>query len=54
MSSYRGFARLHLLEHPDDEDAEEAEKGEPSEDIDEGPVRSLTQKLTIQGCVRWV
>src|SRR5271163_3520101 len=36
-----GFAGLHLFQEPDDADAEEAEEGEPTEDVDKGPEGGL-------------
>ena len=37
VGSGRRFAGFYFFEHPDGEDAAEAEEREPAEDIDEGP-----------------
>ena len=36
-----GFAGLYFFEEPDGADAGDAEDGEPTEDVDEGPVEGL-------------
>ena len=41
VGSGRGFAGLYFFEEPDYAYAEEAEEGEPAEDVDEGPVGGL-------------
>src|SRR6185437_6971984 len=42
------FAWFYLLEEPDDDDAAEAEQGEPAEDVDEGPVEGLALELLVE------
>src|SRR5258708_9952669 len=44
-----GFTGLYFFEEPDDAYAEEAEEGEPAEDVDEGPVGGLALELLIEG-----
>src|SRR5229473_2700217 len=49
MGSGGGFAGFYFFEEPDDAYAEEAEEGEPAEDVDEGPVGGLALELTVEG-----
>src|SRR5580704_5337281 len=48
VGSGGAFAGLYFFEEPDDADAEEAEEREPAEDVDEGPVGSLTSELLVE------
>ena len=48
MGSGGGFAGLYLFEEPDDSDAEEAEEGQPAEDVYESPVSGLTLELLVK------
>ena len=44
-----GLAGLHLFQEPDDADADETEKREPTEDVDEGPESGLATELLVEG-----
>jgi hypothetical protein len=48
-----GFAGFYFFEEPDDADTEEAEEGEPAEDVDEGPVGGLALELLIEAGLGW-
>src|SRR5438445_3128032 len=48
VGSGGGFAGFYFFEEPDDAYAEEAEEGEPAEDVDEGPVGGLALQLQIE------
>src|SRR5438552_4139791 len=48
VGSDGGLAGFYFFEEPDDAYAEEAEEGEPAEDVDEGPGRGLALELQIK------
>ena len=41
-------ARLDFFEEPDESDAAEAEQGDPSEDVDEGPEERLLGEFAVE------
>ena len=41
-------ARLDFFEEPDESDAAEAEQGDPSEDVDEGPEERLLAEFAVE------
>jgi len=49
VGSGGAFAWFYFLEEPDDDDAGEAEEGEPAEDVDEGPGGGLAEELVVEG-----
>ncbi len=53
MGSGGGFAGFYFFEEPDDAYAEEAEKGEPAKDVDEGPVGGLALELLVECGLGW-
>ncbi len=46
-----GLAGFYFLEEPDEEDAGDAEQGEPAEDVDEGPVGRLLGQHLVEGAL---
>ncbi len=48
VGSGGGFAGFYFFEEPDDSYTEEAEEGEPAEDVDEGPVGGLAAELAVE------